>query len=44
MKLYINFLGNFEVTDGQKPLLEEYSKKYILHRLYQYFVTFRPAN
>ena len=26
MKLYINFLGNFEVTDGQKPLLEEYSK------------------
>ena len=26
MKLYINFLGSFEVTDGERSLLEESSK------------------
>lgn len=41
MKIYINFLGSFEVTDGERSLLEESSKKYKLHRLIQYFVTFR---
>lgn len=44
MKIYINFLGSFEVTDGERSLLEESSKKYKLHRLIQYFVTCRGKN
>lgn len=41
MKLYINSLGNFEVTDGERSLLEESTRKYKLYRLVQYFLTFR---
>lgn len=41
MKLYINTLGEFDITTNGQSILQESSRTYRLYKLFEYFLTFR---
>lgn len=44
MVLFINTLGGFDVSIGEKTLVEESNRSYKLIKLLQYFITFKNKN